>query len=111
MKNRNYESEIEIKWIIRRDSVYKNIHLLKLPECDEKRCSRSHTPKVENNNRKSSISINDNKALYKKDNQGVMFTKQSVGIATKVPTLTVNMTAEIEVRNEIHAKWINFSME
>ena len=48
------------------------------------------------------MSINDNKALYKEANQDVMFTKQSVAIARKVPTLTVNMTAEIAVRNEVH---------
>ena len=50
------------------------------------------------------MSNNDNVALYKKANQGVMLTKQTVAIATKVPTLTVNMTAEIEAKNEVHEK-------
>ena len=95
MKNRSYESEIEIKWISRRDNVYKNIHLIKLPKCDEKRSSRSRSPKVENNKRKSSMSNNDNVASYKKANRGVVLTKQAVAIATNVPTLTLNMTAEI----------------
>ena len=94
MKNHSYESEIEIEWISRKDIVYKNIHLIKLPECDEKRIRRVRGHKVENNKRKSSMSIDGKEALYKKANQGVMCTKQSVAIATKVPILTVNMTAE-----------------
>ena len=108
MKNRSYESEIEIKWISRRDNVYKNIHLIKLPECDEKRSSRSRGNKVENNKRKSSMSIDGKEASCKKANRGVRCTKQSVAIATKVPTLTVNMTAEIEARNGVHEEMNQF---
>ena len=37
-----------------------------------------------------------------------MFTKQSVAIAMKVPTLTINMTVEIEARNEVHEKMNKF---
>ena len=102
MKNWSYESEIEIIWISRKDNVYKNIHLIKLPECDEKRISRSRGHKVENNKRKSSMSIDGKEASCKKANQSVRCTKQSVAIATKIPTLTVNMTAEIEARNGVH---------
>ena len=36
--------------------------------------------------------------------RGVRCTKQSVAIATKVPTLTVNMTSEIKARNGVHEK-------
>ena len=37
MKNRSYEIKIEIKWICRGDRVYKNVHLLKLPQRNMKR--------------------------------------------------------------------------
>ena len=46
MKNRSYESEIEIKWISRRDNVYKNIHQIQLQKCEEKRSSRSRGNRV-----------------------------------------------------------------
>ena len=35
--------------------VGKNIHLIKLPECDEKRSSRARDHKVENSKRKSTM--------------------------------------------------------
>ena len=104
MKNRSYESEIEIKWISRRDNVYKNIHLIELQECDEKRSSRSRGNRVEKNKRKSSRSIEGIEGPCKKAMRGVRCTKQSVAIATKVPTLTVNMTSEIKARNGVHEK-------
>ena len=66
MKHRSYESEIEIKWVSAGYIVYKNIHLIKLPECDEKRSSCARDHKVENSERKSSMSIVGNNALYKK---------------------------------------------
>ena len=43
----------------------------------------------------------DNVALYKKVTQGVVLTKQTVAIATNVPILTLNVTAEIEDRNKV----------
>ena len=54
------------------------------------------------------MSIDGKEASCKKANRGVRCTKQSVAIATKVPTLTVNMTAEIEARNGVHEKMIQF---
>ena len=62
MKHRSYESEIEIKWVVAGYIVYKNIHLIKLLECDEKRnsCARDH--KVINSKRKSPMSIVGNNA-------------------------------------------------
>ena len=111
MKNRSYGSEIEIKWSDRRDCVFKNVHKLKLPECDEKRNSRSRSPRFENNKRKSWMSNIDNVASYKKANRGVVLTKQAVAIATNVPTLTLNMTAEIEGRNKVDEKMTKFLKE
>ena len=102
MKNWSYKGEIEIKWVSAGYTVYKNIHLIKLPECDEKRSSRARDHKVENSKRKSSMSIVGNNVSYKKAKRGVMCTKQSVAIETKVPTLIVTMTAEIKARNGVH---------
>ena len=102
LTHRSYESEIETNWVSAGYAVYKNIHLIKLPECDEKRSSRACDRKVENSKKKSSLSIVGNNALYKKAKQGVMCTKESVAIETYVPTLTVTMTAEIEARNAVH---------
>ena len=101
--------EIEIKWSDRRDCVFKNVHKLKLLECDEKRNSRSRSLRFKNNKRKLRMSNIDNVALYKKANQGVVLTKQAVAIATNVPTLTLNITAEIEGRNKVDEKWLTFS--
>ena len=47
MKHRSYESEIEIKWVGAGYIVYKNVHLIKLPECDEKRGKRGRDNNVE----------------------------------------------------------------
>ena len=68
MKNRSYKSEVEIKWSNRGDCVYKNVHLLKLPECDENRKSHPRSPRVENNKRKLWMSNIDKVASYKKAN-------------------------------------------
>ena len=54
------------------------------------------------------MSIDGKEASCKKANRGVRCTKQSVAIATKVPTLTVNMTAEIEARNGVHKEMNQF---
>ena len=102
MKHRSYEREIKIKWVDVGYIVYKNIHLIKLPECDEKRSSRARDRKVENSKRKSSLTIVGNNASYKKAKRDVMCTKESVAIETDVPTLAVTMTAEIEARNAVH---------
>ena len=72
MKHRSYKSEIEIKWVVAGYIVYKNIHLIKLPECDEKRSSRARNHKVINSKRKSSMSIVGNNASYKKAKQDLM---------------------------------------
>ena len=64
IKNCSYESKIRIKWSRREDCVYKNVCLLKLPQCNEKRSSCSRSDKVENKKRKSSVNNYDNEALY-----------------------------------------------
>ena len=51
---------------------------------------------------------NDNEAPYKKANQGVILTKQTVATANNVPTLTVDNIAEIATRNEMHDKMNTF---
>ena len=102
MKHRSYKSKIKIKWVGAGYIVYKNIHFIKLLECDEKRSSRACDNKVENSKRKSSLSIVGNNASYKKAKQGVMCMKESVAIETYLPTLAVTMTAEIEARNAAH---------
>ena len=55
-----------------------------------------------------STSIDGTEEAFKKANRGVMCTKQSVATETKVPTLTVTMTAEIDARNRVHAEMNTF---
>ena len=74
MKHQSYESEIEIKWVSAGYILYTNIHLIKLPEYDEMRSSCARDHKVENSNRKLSMSIVGNNASYKKAKRGVMCT-------------------------------------
>ena len=52
MKHRSYESEIEIKWVGAGYIVYKNVHLIKLPECEEKRGKRGRDNNVETRKKK-----------------------------------------------------------
>ena len=107
MKNRSYESKIQIKWTCSGYFTYLNVHLLKLTKKNMKRISRSSAENVENNKRKSSVRNmdNDSDAPCKKANQGVILTKQTVATAINVPTLTVNMIANIKTRrNQTHEK-------
>ena len=64
MKHRSYESEIKIKWVDVGYIVYKNVHFIKLPECDGKRSNCARDNKVEISKRKSSFSIVENNASY-----------------------------------------------
>ena len=110
MKNRSYESKIQIKWICRGNFTYLNVHLLKLTKKNMKRISRSSAENVENNKRKSSVRNmdNDSDAPCKKANQGVTLTKQTVATATNVPTLAVDDIVGIATRNKMYNKMNTF---
>ena len=99
MKHRSYESEIEIKWVGAGYIAYKNVHLIKLPECDEKRSKRGRDNSGETRKKNISSSVVENKASCKKAKRGVMCTRDSVAVETCVRTLPVTMTAELEARN------------
>ena len=99
MKHQSYESEIEIKWVGAGYIVSKNVHLIKLPECDEKRGKRGRDNNVETRRKKISSSIVEIHASCKKTKRGVRCTRESVAVETCVRTLSVTMTAEIAARN------------